>query len=334
MLLRLTGFLAGAAGVSPALCEFLAARLNDGWTPVVPARGLGGAGEVIALSHLFQTLVGEGHVLEDGERVPAAAGARAPRRRAVRAGREGGHRARQRRAARARAHRVARRASARALLEHATLAGALTAALTGASLRPYSPRVGALKGDPGQQRIHAALLALHAGGADWSDRPQSPVSLRVLPQVHGAVLDLLDHVDAQVARELRAVTDSPLFLEAEGDEPAGSTRAATSTPRRSARARRARDRVRAGREPGGEAAAPAARPPLLRAPGPARGRPGPADRARVPAQVGGRLRRREPPAGRAGERASARRLGGAGGLPGAHVPGGGEARADPRGTSS
>jgi histidine ammonia-lyase len=32
---------------------------------------------------------------------------------------------------------------------------------------------------------------------------------------------VLDHVDAQVARELRAVTDSPLFLEADGDEPAG-----------------------------------------------------------------------------------------------------------------
>jgi histidine ammonia-lyase len=65
------------------------------------------------------------------------------------------------------------------------------------------------------------MIELHAGAADWSDRPQSPVSLRVLPQVHGAALDLLDHVDAQVTRELRAVTDSPLYLEAEGEEPAG-----------------------------------------------------------------------------------------------------------------
>jgi histidine ammonia-lyase len=220
MLLRLTGFLAGAAGVSPALCEFLAARLDDGWTPVVPARGLGGAGEVIALSHLFQTMVGEGHVLEDGEQVPAAAAlARrgiAPYEPGVKEGI-----ALVNGAPLAPALTAWLAARAHAALEHATLAGAISAALTGASLRPYSPRVGALKGDPGQQRIHASLLALHAGGADWSDRPQSPVSLRVLPQVHGAVLDLLDHIDAQVARELRAVTDSPLFLEAEGDEPAG-----------------------------------------------------------------------------------------------------------------
>ena len=43
----------------------------------------------------------------------------------------------------------------------------------------------------------------------------------MLPQALGAALDLLDHADAQVARELRAVTDSPVLLDAEGEEPAG-----------------------------------------------------------------------------------------------------------------
>ena len=61
MLLRLAGFLAGAAGVSAELCAFLAARLNDGWAPVVPSRGISSAGEVVALSHLFATLAGAGH---------------------------------------------------------------------------------------------------------------------------------------------------------------------------------------------------------------------------------------------------------------------------------
>src|SRR6185312_1561016 len=46
--------------------------LNDGWSPVAPSRGITSAGEVIALSHLFQTLVGEGLVEEDGRHVPAA----------------------------------------------------------------------------------------------------------------------------------------------------------------------------------------------------------------------------------------------------------------------
>ena len=220
LLLRLAGFLGGAAGVSPELCEYLAARLNDGWSPVVPSRGIGGAGEVVALSHLFQTLVGVGFVHEDGRPVPAAdALARrgvAPYAPGVK---EGIALVNGAPLAPALAAWLSPRAHA--LLEHATLAGALAAALAGGSLRPFSPRIGALKGDPGQQRIHAALVALHAGAADWGDRPQPPVSFRVLPQVHGAVLDQLDQLDAQVARELRAVTDSPLFLGAEGEEPEG-----------------------------------------------------------------------------------------------------------------
>lgn len=218
MLLRLTGFLAGAAGVSPALCEFLAARLNDGWSPLVPSRGIEGAGEVVALSHLFQTLAGDGTVLEGGEPIPAAdALARRGAAPYEPAAKEGIALVNGAPLAPAlAAHLTAR---ARALLDHATVAGALTAAVAGASRRPYSPRIGALKGDPGQRRVHAALAALLDG--DWSDRPQSPVSFRVLPQVHGAALDLLDHVDAQVERELRAVTDSPLFLDAAQDEPEG-----------------------------------------------------------------------------------------------------------------
>src|SRR5207253_427614 len=137
MLLRLTGFLSGDAGVTSDLCGLLAERLNDGWTPYVPTGPHGSAGEVIPLAHLFQTLVGEGFVLEDGERVPAA-------------------------------------------------------------------------------EALAALL-----GGDWTDGPQAPVSLRVAPQVHGAVLDVLDGVERQLERELRAVTDSPLYLPAEDGEPEG-----------------------------------------------------------------------------------------------------------------
>ncbi|MGI8781030.1 MAG: aromatic amino acid lyase [Solirubrobacteraceae bacterium] len=220
MLLRLTGFLSGAAGVSSELCAFLAARLNDGWSPVVPSRAITSAGEVIALSHLFQTLIGAGLVEEEGERIGAAEGlARRGVAPYVPGVKEGI--ALVNGAPLAPALTAWLTARAHALLEHATLAGALTAALTGASLRPYARRIGTLKGDPGQLQVHTALLELHAGAGDWGDRIQSPVSLRVLPQVHGAVLDLLEHIEAQVVRELRAVTDSPLYLDAEGDEPAG-----------------------------------------------------------------------------------------------------------------
>jgi histidine ammonia-lyase len=218
MLLRLTGFLSGHAAVSGELCRFLAERLNDGWTPCVPVGPYGSAGEVIALAHLFQTFVGEGFVLEDGERVPAgealATRGVAPYEPRLK---EGGALVNGAPFAPALAAVLAERA--RALLEHATLAAALAAALVGASSRPFSRRIGLLKGDPGQLQVHARLVELLGDG--WEDRPQAPVSYRVVPQVHGAVLDLVAGLEAQLERELRAVTDSPLFLPADGDEPEG-----------------------------------------------------------------------------------------------------------------
>ena len=220
LLIRLAGFLSGRAGVSAALCSFIADRLNDGWAPLVPSRGITSAGEVVALSHLFQTLAGAGHVIDDGAAVAAA---EALARRGVAPYepglKEGIALVNGAPLAPALAAWLAARCGA--LLDHATLAGALTAALAGGSLRPYSPRIGRLKGDPAQERVHAQLEELHRGAADWADRPQPPVSFRVLPQVHGAVGGLVERIGAQVARELRAVTDSPLYLDADGDEPEG-----------------------------------------------------------------------------------------------------------------
>ena len=219
MLLRLTGFLSGHPGVTPALCRFIAERLNDGWYPVVPASRPGTAGETIPLCHLFQTFIGEGEVLVQGRRVAAATAldqvGAAPYELQLKEGL-----ALVNGAPLAPALAAALATRAESLLEQATVLGALAAALVGAPVRPYSSRIGRLKGDPGQQHVHARLAELSAV-AGPEQGPQAPVSLRVLPQVHGAARDQLDHLLAQLERELRAVTDSPLYLEAEGDEPEG-----------------------------------------------------------------------------------------------------------------
>ena len=59
------------------------------------------------------------------------------------------------------------------------------------------------------------------GGEGLDDALQAPVSFRVAPQVHGAAHDALESVRAQLARELRAVTDGPVFLPAGDGEPEG-----------------------------------------------------------------------------------------------------------------
>jgi histidine ammonia-lyase len=220
MLLRLTGFLSGRAGVSAELCRFIADRLNDGWRPVVPASRPGTAGETIPLCHLFETFIGEGEVHDGDGRVPAA---EALGRRGITPYelkiREGLALINGAPLAPATAAPLALRAEA--ALEHATLLGALSASVIGASSRPYSPRVGRLKRDTGQQRVHAQLGVLLGDHARLEDGSQAPVSFRVLPQVHGAAHDVIAQLERQLEREIGAVTDSPLYLDAEAGEPEG-----------------------------------------------------------------------------------------------------------------
>jgi histidine ammonia-lyase len=220
LLLRLTGFSSGHAGVTPDLCRFLADRLNDDWRPVVPSGPFGASGEISPLAHLFQTLVGEGDVLE-GDDVVASADALARRGVPpyVPQAKEGG--ALLNGSPFATALGIHHCDRARALLEHAHLAAALAIALVGASTRPYSARVGALSRDRAQLRVHERLLELLAGGPVFEDRLQAPASFRVVPQVHGAVLDQLDAFEARLERALGAVTDAPLVLSADGGEPEG-----------------------------------------------------------------------------------------------------------------
>ena len=228
MLLRLTGFLSGHPGVTPALCRFIAERLNDGWYPVVPASRPGTAGETIPLCHLFQTFIGEGDVLVQGRPSAGRDRPRPARRRPYELQLKEGlalvNGARWRRLSPPRSRSGRSRCSSG---HRARRACRRTRGSTGAALFLTDRRLKAIPA-AAPTRSSGELLAV----AEPEQGPQAPVSLRVLPQVHGAARDQLDHLLAQLERELRAVTDSPLYLEAEGDEPEVSTRAATSIRRR------------------------------------------------------------------------------------------------------
>jgi len=220
-LLRLTGFLSGHAAVSAGLCRFLVDRLNDGWDPVVPSGPYGASGEISPLAHLFQTYIGEGLVREGDEIVPASI---ALERRGLAPYRplpkEGGALLNGAPFATALGVHLGQRLGG--LLAQAHVDAALAVELVGASTRPYSRRIGELSRDPAQQRVHERLLELLEGGSPFEDRLQGPASFRVVPQVHGAVLDQLETFEARLVRALGAVTDSPLILPGDEREPAGS----------------------------------------------------------------------------------------------------------------
>lgn len=221
MLLRLLGFLSGYAAVSAGLCRFLLDRLNDGWSPVVPRGPFGASGEIAPLGHLFQTFIGSGYVRE-GDEVVGASSALEERGLAPYEPlpKEGG--ALLNGAPFATALGIHLGDRCRALLEQAHVDAALAIELVGASTRPYSRRIGVLSRNPAQQHVHERLLALLEGGRAFEDKLQAPASFRVVPQVHGAVLDQIESFEAWLEQALGAVTDSPLILAADGDEPAGA----------------------------------------------------------------------------------------------------------------
>ena len=216
MLLRLNGFLSGLVGVRPELCTFLAARLNDGWDPIVPRGPYGAAGEISALAHLFQTFVGEGSV--GGGPAGEALAARGVAAFELEA-KEGLALVNGSPFATALGLDLGGRF--RLLLGSATTTAALALALTGGSARPYARRVAELSRDPAQAAISERLTTLLAGEPGDPDEPQPPVSFRVVPQVHGAALDAVDRLEQQLERRLGAVTDTPLVLDARDEEPAG-----------------------------------------------------------------------------------------------------------------
>lgn len=188
MLIRLAQFLSGASAVTPELCRFMAARLNDGFIPYVPSLGLGMAGEIIPLSHLAQTFVGEGFVLgEAGERLSAGRWLEhrgvAPYQPQIKEGLSliGGV---------ALAPAVALRLveELRATLSLATLAAASVAEGLAASVEAWSEDAAALRRDPGIAEIATKLRSLLAGSEVTRETRQPPISYRVVPQVHGACL--------------------------------------------------------------------------------------------------------------------------------------------------
>jgi len=213
LLARLAGFLSGHAAVTPELCRFLVDRLNDDFAPAIPRAGAGCAGEIIPLSHAFQTVMGVGYVLlADGAAggADAALAARSvapygPAEKegiALLAGAPGA-------VALTASHRRAAALLARQLL----VAAACAIDAINAPLSPYDPVVARLARDAIMERVLARLCDLLSGSRRERPSGQAPVSFRVVPQVLAHLERKIGKVEEDVRRALIAVGDSPAFIE-------------------------------------------------------------------------------------------------------------------------
>ncbi len=212
----------GYSGVREVVIDTLLAVHNAGLVPYVPSQGsVGASGDLAPLAHMTLALIGEGDMLQDGQRVPAGpALARAGIAPLKLGAKEG--------LALINGTQTSTALALHALLdfepvlEAALVIGALTIDAARGSDGPFDPRIHALRGQPGQIDVAGYYRELLKGSAirnshrDGDDRVQDPYCLRCQPQVVGACLDQLRHGALVLVREANAVTDNPLVFAQDG----------------------------------------------------------------------------------------------------------------------
>jgi len=220
LLLRARTLTQGHSGVSRAIVEKLLEMLDRDILPIVPSQGsVGASGDLAPFAHLALPIIGEGWVKLGDKVVPTSESGLEPVKLQTKEGLSLLNGTEGMSAMSAIALDRARR-----LVEAADIAVALTVEAMMGSGRPFRPEVHHLRPHPGQirsaQRIAnlldgSSIMASHTD--DFEHAVQDAYSLRCSPQVHGAVTDTLDHMEAVLAREMGSVVDNPIVFPETGE---------------------------------------------------------------------------------------------------------------------
>jgi histidine ammonia-lyase len=218
LLLRANVLAKGFSGVRTELVELLVAMLNAGVTPVIPEKGsVGASGDLAPLAHLALVTIGEGEAYFKDERLPGGEALRraglAP---TVLAAKEGLALLNGTQAMNAVGLLALERA--RRLVRLADVSGAMSLeALMGTPVA-FDERLHKARPHAGQIAAAEHLIRLLAGSEireshrEHDSRVQDAYCLRCMPQVHGAVRGVLDHVAGILEVESGSATDNPLIF--------------------------------------------------------------------------------------------------------------------------
>lgn len=203
----------GKSGISLAIVDQLLAFINQQITPQVPSQG--SVGYLSHMAHIGLALMGVGDVLWRGEKVAAHQALTAAGLKPITPGaKEGLSLVNGTPCMTGMA--CLSLDDAQRLLDWADVTGAMSFEALRGQLVAFDAEILALKASPGIQKSGARLRELLADSPLLAEsvgvRTQDALSLRSMPQVHGACRDQFDHARVQVETELNACTDNPLVL--------------------------------------------------------------------------------------------------------------------------
>jgi histidine ammonia-lyase len=193
---RLTNYLEGHAATTPRIAQAVAAMLDGGPLPLVPASGQGGAGEILALYPLFAELAMR-FELEVKERGSLINGSPC-------AGALVGDAA----------------IAARRRLQLAIETFALSIEAFRAPLEHYDEALEALWGDEDEAAILRSLRH-YLGAAGGRRNYQAPVSYRIVPRILGHAHRALSGAERAARVSLASISDNPVYLPPDARHPFG-----------------------------------------------------------------------------------------------------------------
>ena len=203
----------GKSGVSVALVQHLLALLNQQITPQVPSQG--SVGYLSHMAHIGLALIGVGDVEYQQQVVPAAPALEQAGLTPYRPGAKEGLSLVNGTPCMTGLASLALDDAAR-LLDWADVTGAMSFEALRGQMAAFDAEVIALKASPGMQvcgeRLRHLLSDSPLLAASVGVRTQDALSLRSMPQVHGASRDQFEHAARQINVELNACTDNPLVL--------------------------------------------------------------------------------------------------------------------------
>jgi histidine ammonia-lyase len=216
MLIRANTLAKGYSGIRLDTLQTLLELLNRGVHPVVPAQGsVGASGDLAPLAHMALVLIGMGEAFYKDERMSAAQALQRSRVEPVSLEAKEGV-ALTNGTSLMTAVGCLTSDRARTLLETADLAAALSLEALNGTPAAFDARLHRVRPHAGQNACAAHLRRLLEGSelvrGQQSTNLHDAYTLRCVPQVHGAICDVVDHVRGVLEIELNAATDNPLIF--------------------------------------------------------------------------------------------------------------------------
>ncbi|WP_440094361.1 HAL/PAL/TAL family ammonia-lyase [Pseudomonas syringae] len=203
----------GKSGIHRQVVEALLALLNRGITPHVPSQG--SVGYLTHMAHVGIALLGVGQVSYRGQIVAAQQALNDEGLVPVTLGAKDGLCLVNGTPCMTGLSCLAI-ADAERLSEWADVIGAMSFEALRGQLDAFDESILALKPHPGMQQVGKNLRSVLAGSevlaSSQGIRTQDALSIRSIPQVHGATRDQLAHATRQIETELNSVTDNPMLL--------------------------------------------------------------------------------------------------------------------------